>query len=387
MRRFVEYRQKDDSVDVQLTEGAMHVSLDLSPDDARALAADIDDVLQEVTSEPAAQPDAEDEAQPSEDDDEPDTPEQRVLEALQSHGGELPQADLPDELELTEGTVSYRLGRMEDDDLVERERMEGSAAKVVRLPESEPEPKDEASGSDYVIDNPEGYIATLRVSRSAGLSTGIKELTDILGLKLHEEVTYWRQDGAIHVVGPDGPSPPARADFVRTATIREESNRLRFTLSWGPLKQIGATDGGDAKLFDRGDRVVVRAVDEDGQLLGEDYDPEEPASPLADDDSPHKYSTGREPIRFVDYDNLEDPPSLDTILADVPDGVTPERIQAAVQSGECHTIDDVCAFIGVEVDGNGHPIGAMRDVLQRLDLYDELLDPEGDRRQRGRSDA
>lgn len=41
MRRFVEYRPQDELVDVQLTSGAMHVSVDLDPVDAARLSLDL----------------------------------------------------------------------------------------------------------------------------------------------------------------------------------------------------------------------------------------------------------------------------------------------------------------------------------------------------------
>ena len=146
-------------------------------------------------------------------------------------------------------------------------------------------------------------------------------------------------------------------------------------------KEIATSDTSDDEDLEDDDDQDVDDV-EDGAVEPEpEPEPEPDPTPLADDDSPHKYSTGREPTRFTDYDEIDVAGDLRGMDVEVPDGVDAEGVHTAVRSGTCETIDDVCRFLGVEIDGAGHPRGAMRQVLIRLGLYEELPDPERERRQ------
>lgn len=232
-------------------------------------------------------------------------------------------------------------------------------------------------GSPYTIDNPEGYLTTLKLDENAALKTAHGDVCEILGVDGDETVAYWSQDGSIHLVGPDGPIPDEDAvDDLRFCDTRSEYNRAAFNIQRGPLKAIGGTPDGDVKLFDRGDRVLIRAVDDDGELLGEDV---ESVEPDVDDGPDDPSSETPEPVPFVDYANQDhDDVTLSGIPVDVPDGVTADSLQDAVRSGDCRTIGDVCDWIGLELDGNGTGRGAVRSALHRLGLYEELDDPEGD---------
>lgn len=74
---------------------------------------------------------------------------------------------------------------------------------------------------------------------------------------------------------------------------------------------------------------------------------------------------------FTDYDGSDDPPgSLKGLDFEVPERVTPDAVRSAVESGRCDTILDVAQEL------QWRNTGRLRTVLHRLDLYDDLPNPE-----------
>lgn len=88
-----------------------------------------------------------------------------------------------------------------------------------------------------------------------------------------------------------------------------------------------------------------------------------------------------QPVRFRDWSNRPRAGSLRGMNTSLPDDVTAPQIQAAVRHADVQTIDDVCEVVGLEVEGgSANKRGVMREALQKLGLYEDLDDPEGERR-------
>lgn len=105
-----------------------------------------------------------------------------------------------------------------------------------------------------------------------------------------------------------------------------------------------------------------------------DVDELEDDSPLADEESPNKYETGNarstRPISTTDVDESRVPRRWLDADVDVPDGVTPERLERAVKRDD--TLLEVCAELGCPPAEKG----AIRTLVTIDGLYDLLDRPE-----------
>lgn len=150
-----------------------------------------------------------------------------------------------------------------------------------------------------------------------------------------------------------------------------------------------AIEGSALETSGTGERVDGGAVAEpDGVNPGEaDEAAETPAPAPAPDPEPvgSVDRNGGRPEADVprwerDWSQRTPAGEIGGVVGPVPEGVTAERLRAAVREDDVETIGDVCQVLGLDLGRGGVGRGGIRQALHNLGLYDDLDDPERDDR-------